>query len=40
MTQDDIVDYWLPEQLADYRLMAGSVSVQRILPEELQEMSW
>lgn len=40
VTQDDIVDYWLPEQLADYRLMAGSISVQHILPEELQELNW
>lgn len=40
VVQDDINDYWPPEQLADYRLMVGSVSVQRILPEELQEMSW
>lgn len=40
VVQDNINDYWLPEQLADYRLMAGSVGVQHILPEELQEMSW
>lgn len=40
VVQDDINDYWLPEQLADYRLMAGSISVQHILPEELQEMIW
>lgn len=40
VVQDDINDYWLPEQLADYRLMAGLISVQYVLPEELQEMNW
>lgn len=32
--------HWLPNELAGYRLMAGSFEVQEILPEELQEMSW
>ncbi|MDO4780954.1 MAG: hypothetical protein Q4A34_00975 [Candidatus Saccharibacteria bacterium] len=31
---------WFPGGLAGYRLIAGSVEVQQILPEELQEMSW
>lgn len=34
------IEYWLPEELAGYRLMHGSVEVQDILPEELGAMSF
>ena len=33
-------DFWLPGELSGYRLMVGSVEVQKILPEELQAMSF
>lgn len=31
---------WMPSQLAEYRLMAGSVEVQQVLPEELTTMNF
>lgn len=34
------VDFWMPDQLADYRLMAGSVETQEVLAEELTVMSF
>lgn len=34
------VESWLPNELADYRLMHGSVETQDILPEELIVMSF
>ena len=34
------VDVWMPGQLADYRLMAGSVETQDVLAEELTMMSF
>lgn len=34
------VDFWMPDQLADYRLMAGSVETQDVLSEELTVMSF
>lgn len=34
------VDVWMPDQLADYRLMDGSVETQDVLAEELTVMSF